>query len=237
MNLLTHDRLGSAGAARSARATALILDARRGGCALARSLAREGFAVVLAHAPRDAGIAAQTVAALCAEGAHAAGLLRCGGAEHVIARVFDRAEDRFGRVDVLVDNTMAPLPAVSEDDELFDRHFGAPLRGMVEVVRAAAPRLQLGGRIVHLSDARSSDAPSTQAWMSPLEALEWLTQTFSAELAAYGVRINSIAPSAECGDRVLAESIALLLGADGDGCNGRVFDVGAAALHAIGVPT
>jgi len=234
MNLLTRDRSTSTRNRAKARATALVIDARQGGCAIARSLARQGFAVAFGHAPIDAGAAARTIAAITATGGHALAVELDDADETAFAHLLDQTEEVFGRVDVLVDNSAADTPARGAEDDLFDRYFGVALRGMVEVVREAAPRLRSGGSIVHLSGACSDEAPRTQAWMSPHAALEWLTRTFAAELARYEVRINAIAPSADCGETAIAEAVALLLGADGDACNGQVFDVGAAALRTIG---
>jgi len=234
MNLLTRDRSISARRRAEARATALIVDARQGGCAIARSLAQQGFAVAFGYAPIDAGAAARTVAAIAATGGRALAVEMGGTDETAFAHLLDQAEEIFGLIDVLVDNGAADVPSRGAEDELFDRYFGVALRGMVEVVREAAPRLRSGGSIVHLSGACSGEAPRTQAWMTPHAALEWLTRTFAAELAHYEVRINAIAPSADCGEAAIAEAVALLLGADGDDCNGHVFDVGAAALRAIG---
>jgi 3-oxoacyl-[acyl-carrier protein] reductase len=234
MNLLTRDRSTSACAHSKARTTALVIDVRQGGCAIAQSLVQQGFAVAIGYAPLDADEAARVVAAIAATGGHALAVETNGSDETAVGHLFDHAEEVFGRVDVLVDNGIANLPSRGAEDELFDRYFGVALRGMVEVVREAAPRLRGGGGIVRLSGACSDAAPHTQAWMTPHAALEWLTRTFAAELARYDVRINAIAPSVDCGEAAIAEAIALLLGADGNGCNGQVFDVGAAALRVIG---
>ncbi|MEP7044143.1 MAG: SDR family oxidoreductase [Dokdonella sp.] len=234
MNLLTRARSTSARVSRKARATALVLDVQQGGCAIAQSLARQGFAVVLGYAPSNAGAAAGAVAAIAATGGCALAVEVSGDGETEVMCLLDSAEDAFGRIDVLVDNGIAPIPSRSAEDELFDRYFGVALRGMMEVVRETAPRLRSGGSIVRLSGAHPHATPRTHAWMTPQAALEWLTRTFAAELAHYEVRINAIAPSAQCDESALAEAVALLLGADGNGCNGQVFDVGAAALRVIG---
>ncbi|HEY0230271.1 MAG TPA: SDR family oxidoreductase [Dokdonella sp.] len=234
MNLLTRDRFALSRVAPEARTTALVIDLRHGGGAIAQSLARQGFIVVLGHAPCDADAAARVVAGIAAMGGHALAVEAAGLGDIDVMHLLDRAEDVFGRVDVLVDNGRADIPSRSAEDDLFDRYFGVALRGMVEVVREAAPRLRSGGSIVRLSAAGSGETPPPQAWMTPQAALEWLTRTFAAELARYDVRINAIAPSAGCDESAMAEAVALLLGADGSGCNGQVFDVGAAALRAIG---
>jgi 3-oxoacyl-[acyl-carrier protein] reductase len=234
MNLLTRDRTLSAHTGAKAHATALVIDVRQGGGAVAQRLAQQGLAVTIGYAPIDAAAAARVVAAIAATGGHARAVEVNGFDETAFTQLLDRAEEVFGRVDILVDNSAANVPSRGAEDELFDRYFGVALRGMVEVVREAAPRLRSGGSIVHLSGACSGEAPRTQAWMTPHAALEWLMRTFAAELARYEVRINAIAPSADCGEPALAEAVALLLGADGNGCNGQVFDVGAAALRTIG---
>ncbi len=234
MNLLTRDRSTSARPCTKARATALITDAAHGGCAIAQSLAQRGVAVALGHARCDTDTAMRAIATIASAGGYAVAIEMHDSDEVAAMDLFDRTEDVLGRIDVLVDNRVAKVPTRGSEDELFDRYFGVELRGMVDVVREAAPRLRGGGAIVCLSDARRDGAPRTQAWMTPLAALEWLTCTFAAELVRYGVRINAIAPSADCDEQAIGEAVALLLGADGSDCNGQVFDVGAAALLAIG---
>jgi len=234
MNLLTRDRFALSRSARAARTTALIIDVRRGGGAVAQSLARQGFAVVLGHAPSDVAAAVRVVAAVSAMGGCALAVEVHDDDEAAVPQLLDRAEDVFGLVDVLVDNGRTQVASRSAEDELFDRYFGVALRGMVEVVRVAAPRLRSGGSIVRLSSAATGETSRTHAWMTSHAALEWLTRTFAAELAKYDVRINAIAPSAGCDEPAIGEAVALLLGADGEGCNGQVFDVGAVALRAIG---
>ena len=234
MNLLTRDRFALARSAPAARTTALVIDVRYGGGAIAQSLAQRGFAVVLGHVPSDVAAATRVVAIISAMGGCASTMDVHDDDDAAVSRLLDHAEDVFGHVDVLVDNGRTQVASRNAEDELFDRYFGVALRGMVEVVREAAPRLRSGGNIVHLSGAAAVETARTQAWMTPHAALEWLTRTFAAELARYDVRINAIAPSADCDEPAIAEAVALLLGADGDGCNGQIFDVGAAALRAIG---
>jgi len=234
MNLLTRDRFARARVAPAARLTALVIDVRYAGGAVAQSLARQGFAVMLGHTPCDVDAAARAIGAIATSGGCALAMEADGDGETAVMRLLDHAEAVFGHIDVLVDNGRAEVASRSAEDELFDRYFGVALRGMMDVVREAAPRLRSGGSIVRLAGGSIFETPQTQAWMTPHAALEWLTRTFAAELAKYDIRINAIAPSADCGDPAIADAVALLLGADGDGCNGQVFDVGAAALRAIG---
>lgn len=234
MNLLTRDRFARARHVPAAHSTAVVVDVRHAGGAIAQCLAQHGFAVALGHAPRDADEAARAVSAIAAGGGCALAVELARGGETAVTRLFDRAEEVFGHVDVLVDNGRGHVAARSTEDELFDRYFGVALRGMVDRVREAAPRLRSGGSIVRLCASATGETPKTQAWMTPHAALEWLTRTFAAELVRYDIRINAIAPSSRCDEPAIAEAVGLLLGADGEGCNGQVFDVGAAALRAIG---
>lgn len=237
MNLAIHARSPFTLETTDARKTALVLDARHTGCAIATHLAERDFAVAIGYRPHDAGIATETAAVLVRAGGRAIAV-PVGEGEAGIAHLFECAEHVFGRVDVLIDNGRGELASHSAEDELFDRYFGAALRGMVDGVRVAAPRLRSGGSIVHLSDARTDNPMRTLAWMTPQAALEWLLRTFAGELARYDVRVNAIAPSIDCDDDAIADAVAdavaLLAGEDGDGCNGQVFDVGALACHAIG---
>jgi NAD(P)-dependent dehydrogenase (short-subunit alcohol dehydrogenase family) len=113
----------------------------------------------------------------------------------------DEAIDRFGRIDVLVNNAgRTQVGAVEEttDDELrslFDLHFFAP----AALTRAVLPhmRAQGGGAIVQMSSVGGQiTAPGFGAYCATKFALEGLTETLRDEAAPFGIRTLIVEPGA-----------------------------------------
>lgn len=113
----------------------------------------------------------------------------------------DQAIDKFGRIDVLVNNAgRTQVGAVEEttDDELrslFELHFFAP----VALTRAVLPhmRAQGGGAIVQMSSVGGQiTAPGFGAYCATKFALEGITQALHDEVAPFGIRTLIVEPGA-----------------------------------------
>jgi NAD(P)-dependent dehydrogenase (short-subunit alcohol dehydrogenase family) len=109
--------------------------------------------------------------------------------------------ERFGRVDVLVNNAgRTQVGAVEEttDEELrslFDLHLFAP----AALIRLVLPhmRRQGGGAIVQMSSVGGQvTAPGFGAYCATKFALEGLTETLRDEVAGFGIRTLIVEPGA-----------------------------------------
>ena len=109
--------------------------------------------------------------------------------------------ERFGRVDVLVNNAgRTQVGAVEEttDEELrslFELHFFAP----AALTRLVLPhmRRQGGGAIVQMSSVGGqTTAPGFGAYCATKFALEGLTETLRDEVAGFGIRTLIVEPGA-----------------------------------------
>jgi 3-hydroxybutyrate dehydrogenase len=117
------------------------------------------------------------------------------------ARLFDRLHERYGGVDVLVNN--AGIIVVKPIDETsvveFDRVLATNLRGPFLYSRACvgAMRQRGHGTILNVSSASGVRGFVGESAYCPSKfGLEGLTQTLALELAGTGVRVCSVSPGA-----------------------------------------
>jgi NAD(P)-dependent dehydrogenase (short-subunit alcohol dehydrogenase family) len=162
------------------------------GRAAARAFAEAGARVLGVGRRRHA--LDETAAGRPAIGVHAADLRQPEAPQQVI----DTAVDRWGRVDVLVNNAGAtrlmPLDQTTAAgvEDLFALNVTAPSL----LARAALPHLRRsGGTIVNISSTYGHrPLPHAAHYAASKAAIEQLTRSWALELAADGVRVNAVAP-------------------------------------------
>lgn len=178
---------------------AIVTGASRGiGAAIAQRLARDGLRVVVNYAGRAAD--AQAVAQGIAEaGGHAVAVQADVADSQAVQRLFDSAEQAFGRIDVLVNNA-GVMPSttphlVDTDDATFDRLIAINLKGSFHTLREAARRLQPGGRIVNFSTSVVGTAlPGYAVYAATKSAVETMTLILAKELRGRDITVNAVAP-------------------------------------------
>jgi NAD(P)-dependent dehydrogenase (short-subunit alcohol dehydrogenase family) len=116
-------------------------------------------------------------------------------------RAVDAALERFGRIDVLVNNAgRTQVGAVEETTEdelraLFELHFFAPAALTTAVLPVM--RRQGSGTIVQMSSVGGQvTAPGFGAYCATKFALEGLSETLAQEVAPFGIRVLIVEPGA-----------------------------------------
>ena len=113
-------------------------------------------------------------------------------------RLIDAAVDRFGGIDVLINNAgvLGPRVAIEEypEDE-WRKVIDANLTGPYLVVRAAIPHFSEGASVINLVSGVSVDGrPEWGAYSVSKFGIEGLTQILAAELQDRGIRVNAVDP-------------------------------------------
>ncbi len=168
------------------------------GRAIALIFAREGAEVM--SVDRLAERAEETVAMIASEGgkafAHAADITKLPDIEAIIAT----ALERWGRIDILVNNVGVGAagdgPSNRCTDEAFDQVFAINFTGARQLIRAAlAPMREAGvGSIINISSLASIAGANMIAYEISKAALNRLTTATAQGSASKGVRCNAILP-------------------------------------------
>jgi L-rhamnose 1-dehydrogenase len=179
---------------------ALVTGASRGiGQAVARRLAGDGCTVVVNH-PDDRDDPGETLAAIAAEGGNAIAIKADVGVVSEVTAMFDQVRERFGTVDVLVNNagisTFEPLFEITE--QVWDRMHSVNLKGAFFCSQAAA-RLMLeagqGGRIVSISSISAHVGGTMEIAYCPTKSgVRSLMHSLCLELGPHGITCNSVSP-------------------------------------------
>jgi len=180
---------------------ALVTGASRGlGRAIAIAFAREGAAIAIcARGQADLDATADACRALGADVlAVAADVADPAGRERLIAL----ALDRFGRVDVLVNNASTlgptPLPLLADTDpEAFEEVVRVNLTAPFMLARSLVGGMLMrgSGLVVNVSsDAAVNGYPGWGAYSAAKAGLDALSRVWAAEAQGFGVTVVSVDP-------------------------------------------
>ena len=116
-----------------------------------------------------------------------------------VAALFDRAQEAFGRVDILINNVgMNIITGLSDADiSLWQKIIDSNLTGAFICSQAAARimREQKKGKIVNITSiAARRSAPAMGIYGIAKAGIEMMTRAFAQELAPFDIQVNAVAP-------------------------------------------
>ena len=176
---------------------ALVTGGGRGiGRAIALELAKRGADVLInyvrhpddanhtADAARDLGVRAETVRGNVGDEAH-------------VQRMFGEVQERFGYLDILVNNSASGVnrPAAELTAHHWDWTLNVNARGAWLCTRAALPLMQSrgGGAVVSISSLGANRVMKDYFLVGVSKAaLEAVTRYLAVEFAPHGVRVNAV---------------------------------------------
>ncbi|MDQ3658701.1 MAG: 3-oxoacyl-ACP reductase FabG [Actinomycetota bacterium] len=170
------------------------------GRAVAEGLAREGCRVAV-HYNSSEGEAREVVNGIEGSGGEAmlvGGDVSDGGE---VRRMAGEIEDRFGRLDILINNAGSLLERRSLEEmteDLWDRVMEVNLKSVYLCSQAVLPvmKRQGWGRIVNITSvaARNGGGPGSVAYATAKGGVSTLTRAMAKELVADNILVNGVAP-------------------------------------------
>ena len=177
---------------------AVITGASRGiGAAIATRLAQDGASVVLGA--NEAAVE-QVARRIADAGGRAASAEVDVTSAADVARLYDKAESTFGRVDISVQNagviTIARIEAMTEDE--WDRVMAVNTKGVFLCCREAIGRIRAhgaGGRLINTASGQARQGfIFTPHYAASKFGVIGITQSLAKEVAREGITVNAFCP-------------------------------------------
>jgi NAD(P)-dependent dehydrogenase (short-subunit alcohol dehydrogenase family) len=186
---------------RLAGKVALVTGGAKGiGRHYSQALAAEGARVMIADI-EDGRDLADIIAQRHGAGAAASAIADVSD-EQAVARLVRETIERFGQIDVLVNNAalyaqLAPANYSDIDVALWDRVMAVNVRGAFLMVKHVAPHMQArkSGKIINIaSGAAYKGIPHMLHYVTSKGAVVSFTRALSRELGEFGIAVNTLAP-------------------------------------------
>ena len=170
------------------------------GRAVALALAERGCRVVV-HYNRSEGEARDVVERISSSGGEAALVGGDVSNAREVKRMVGEIEDRYGRLDVLVNNagSLIERRTLSEmTEDLWERVMAVNLKSVYLCSQAVLPMMQRQGRgkIINMTSvaARTGGAPGSVAYATAKGGVSTLTRAMAKELVSDNILVNGVAP-------------------------------------------
>lgn len=119
--------------------------------------------------------------------------------ENAVRELYSKAIERYGRVDILVNNAAADDETGADTIEkitpkVIDDTFAVNVRGSILMMREMINRRSGYGRIINISTDAAQVFAGQITYGASKATLEALTRSIALEVAQYGITVNCIAP-------------------------------------------
>jgi NAD(P)-dependent dehydrogenase (short-subunit alcohol dehydrogenase family) len=189
---------------------AIVTGGTRGiGRAIAEGFVAAGAKIAVGSRKPDA--CQETEAHLQSMGGDALGVATHMGDLDAVSTLVAQTVDRFGRVDIVVNNAANALaqPLGEFTPEAWQKSFDVNLRGPVFLVQEALPHLKQSphAAVVNVISAGAFlFAANVAMYAAAKAALMSFTRSMAAEFAPLGIRVNALAPGTVDTDMVRANT-------------------------------
>lgn len=169
------------------------------GAAVAQGFSASGARVMI-HCNHSREAADQLAADIARDGGEAAVFQADIAQQGEPARVVAATVERFGQLDVLVNNAGAMVGRqrlADVDDAFIDQVFDLNARSVIHACRAAEPHLErTHGSIINVSSisARTGGSPGSSIYSGAKAFVATFTKALAHELAEKGIRVNAVSP-------------------------------------------
>jgi len=164
---------------------------------VANLLAENGATVIINYSSSE-DKANETVEAINKKGGTAMAIKADVSQKEQVTKLFDKAIEKYGKVDVLINNAGIMNNKLLKDhsQEDFTRLFDVNVRGVFNTLQEADSKLSDNGIIINFSSSTTKlMLPKYALYSSTKAAVEQMTRVYAKEIGR-GISVNAIAPSA-----------------------------------------
>ena len=167
------------------------------GRAVAVAFAKEGAKVVISYLNEEED-AKETKKCIEKYGSEALTLNGDISSEKVCKDLIKYVIDKFGKIDILVNNAAVQYPQVSIEDiteEQLEKTFKVNIFSMFYLIKAAMPYLKNGSAIINTASVTAYEGNKELIdYSSTKGAVVTFTRSLALSLVDKGIRVNSVAP-------------------------------------------
>jgi 3-oxoacyl-[acyl-carrier protein] reductase len=176
---------------------ALVTGASRGIAAtIAGHLVRDGFAVAVKHTSSSPE-ADKLIAELTQAGGKAIAVQADVSKSGDVRRMYETVEQQLRKIDIVDNNAsiMKTIPLAQTTDGVFMQPFAINVSGVFNMLREAATRLNVGGRIINVSSTTIAlTMPGFSIYNGTKAAVEAFSRGNAKELRGRRITVSCVAP-------------------------------------------
>lgn len=166
------------------------------GQAIVKKLAENGFAVAV-HYSGNKFKAETIVNEIVQQGGNAISIGGDVADEKVMKKAFDKVEEKFGGIDVVINTAgimlLSSIIELNLDD--LDKMYHTNIRGTFIISQQAARHVRKGGAIINFSTSVTrTQFPTYGAYVASKAAVESMTMILARELRGKDITVNAVAP-------------------------------------------